>query len=78
MPEGGGNEPLIVKGEERGEGVFTPTDGTTFQQAVSAFLAGRVVIIDYADIDSVRVLKTAIQYTPEDSMLTFYNIFWAD
>ena len=48
---GGGQTPLVVVGRASafisaaGEYVFVPTDGTTFEQAKSAFLSGRLVFV---------------------------------
>lgn len=51
IPEGGGNEPLIVKGSVADD-EFQATDGTTLQQAADAFLSGRLVILQYIDTDN--------------------------
>lgn len=71
IPEGGGNEPLIVKGEVTEDGEFQATDGTTLQQAADAFLSGRVVILQYIDIEnpdnSGSVIAT--QYVDADVIL---------
>lgn len=71
IPEGGGNEPLIVEGEVTEDGAFQSTDGTTLQQAADAFLSGRVVILQYTDIEnpdnSGSVIAT--QYVSADVIL---------
>lgn len=47
IPEGGGNEPLIIEGNVV-EGLFKPIEGQpTIQEAISAYMSGRPVYAKY-------------------------------
>lgn len=70
IPEGGGNEPLIVEGEVNGAS-FTTTDPTIFDTAYVAFNSGKDVLIKFT-IDSYEYISRVFLggYTPgeEDTL----------